>query len=137
MGKNKIKPTKRQKKTLEIKQANPDMPLGEAMRQAGYSETTSQAPSANFLDLKGTQTAIEEMKNQLVGLGITPIFMANKYKEWLTAQKPFSSHTEPDKLVPDYDTQLKVKDDINKLIGLTPKEDSNLKKRIVAEEFFQ
>ena len=136
--KNKVRPTRKQLKTLEIKQANPNMPLGQAMKQAGYSKTTSYHPKQNFIELKGTQLAIDQFKEKLAGLGITPVFMAGKYNEWLNATKIKSSMTEPDRVVPDYETQLKVKDDVNKVLGLElEKNQGNVKKRIVAEEFFQ
>lgn len=112
------KPTDKQQKAIEIKIANPKMSLGAAMREAGYSKATSTHPKQNFIELKGTETAIEQFKDKLAGLGITSEFMAAKYLEWLTATKIKSSLTEPDREVPDYQTQLAVKDDINKLIGI-------------------
>ena len=54
------------------------------------------------------------MKDKLAGRGITIDFMAEKYKEWINAKKWKGSMTEPDKVVNDYETQLKAKDDINR-----------------------
>ena len=38
--------------------------------------------------------------------------------EWLEAQRIFSSHTEADKLVPDYQTQLKAGEMIREDLGI-------------------
>ena len=106
--KNRVKPTTKQMKTLEIKQANPKMPLGEAMRKAGYSPITALNPGANFVDTPGVAVAVEEYKKELVGLGITPKRIADKMRQLLDARKPFSSHTEPDRLIDDFQTQIKA-----------------------------
>lgn len=88
------------------------------MRQAGYAKTTSLSPKDNFLDLKGTETAVELFKNELAGQGITTKKLAKKYAEWLDATKIKSSLTEPDQVVPDYETQLKAKDDLIKILNI-------------------
>ena len=44
--------------------------------------------------------------------------MVKKTAEWLEATKPFSSHTEPDKMVPDYQTQQKAAEFVRKDFGL-------------------
>lgn len=119
---NKVKPTKLQLKTLEIKQANPDMPMGKAMVEAGYSEVTSQRPKQNLVDSRGFETAVEQFRVKLTDLGIDSNFMAKKYKEWVTAKKPFSSHTEPDKMIPDYQTQIKAGEMIREDLGIKTKE---------------
>ena len=118
MAKRKVKPTKLQRKTLQILRENPDMPLGKAMRKAGYKPSTSQAPSRNFLDLKGTQVGIEQWRKALREAGLDEALLIRKYKEWIDAVKIKSSLTEPDKVVPDYETQLKVKDDLRRDLGL-------------------
>lgn len=86
--------------------------------KAGYSKTTASHPKEDFLEAPGTKTAIEEMKEKLVGRGITIDYMAEKYKEWMEAKKIKGSMTEPDKVVPDYETQLKAKDDVNRILGM-------------------
>lgn len=79
-----------------------------AMRKAGYSEDTSQAPSRNLLRSAGAKTMIEQQREAYARVGITPQYLADKTKEWLEAVKIKSSMTEPDKTVPDYETQLKA-----------------------------
>jgi len=115
---NKVKPTKLQKKTLLIKKENPDMPLGKAMIKAGYSKKTAKAPKQNFLARRGTQAAIEKWREMLREAGLGEMTLIRKYKEWIDAVKIKSSLTEPDKVVPDYETQLKVKDDLRRDLGL-------------------
>lgn len=117
MKKMKI-PTKLQKKTVAILRENPDMPVGRAMRQAGYKPSTSVNSRRDFLELKGTAIAIEKWREALRGSGLDEVWLMRKYKEWGEAKKIKSSLTGPDIEVPDYETQLKVKDDIRGDLGL-------------------
>lgn len=105
---NNVKPTDKQKATLVNLMNNPDLSLGEAMRKAGYSEESSLKPKQNFTDRKGTFVAMEKWRDELAKVGITQDFFAKKYWEWLNAQKIKSSMTEPDKIVPDYQIQIKA-----------------------------
>lgn len=123
--KNKVKPTKLQKATVEILKENPKMPIGKAMRQAGYAVSTSKIPSINFLDLKGTQIARQDWIRELRGAGLGESKIKEKLAEWIDATKVQSSMTEPDKIVPDYSTQLKAGEMIRKDLGLE-QEQSNL-----------
>lgn len=112
------KPTKLQRKTVAILKENPDKPLGQAMREAGYKPSTSSHPKSDFLALKGTAVVIEQWREALRGSGLHEGWLLKKYREWGEATKIKSSLTEPDKVVPDYETQLKVKDDIRGDLGL-------------------
>ena len=112
------RPTKLQKKAVSILKENPGKPVGRAMREAGYKRSTSLKPKQNFTELKGTIVAIEQWREALRGSGLDESYLIAKYKEWISATKVKSSMTEPDKVVPDYDTQLKVKDDIRSDLGL-------------------
>ena len=114
----KVRPTRLQKRTTAILKDNPDMPLGEAMRRAGYKPKTSWSPKQNFLGLKGTVVAMEQWREALRGSGLDEAKLIAKYNEWIDATKIKSSLTEPDKEVPDYETQLKVKDDLRRDFGL-------------------
>lgn len=115
---NKVKPTKLQKKTLEIKRDNPDMPLGKAMVRAGYSPKTSLKPKQNFTDLKGTAMAIEQWREELRGSGLGEQKIKEKIKEWIDAERIKTSLTEPDKKVPDYKTQIEAGKMIRKDLGI-------------------
>lgn len=113
-----VKATDLQRKTFEILKENPTMPLGQAMRQAGYAPKTAEAPKQNYLEKRGIQNHMEEWKGKLRGSGLNEDFLLIKYHEWINATKLKSSLTEPDKEVPDYETQLKVKDDLRHDLGL-------------------
>ncbi len=134
MRKNKVKPTKLQLKTLAIKQTNPDLSMRKAMIEAGYSSITASHPKNNLVEARGTEKAMEQFKLKLTDLGVTVPKMAAKYSEWLDATKIKSSLTEPDRIVPDYQTQLAVKDDVNKILGINSQL-GNVKKRLTIEEF--
>lgn len=79
-----------------------------AMKEAGYSEQTSKAPTRNLLSLPGVQNIIEQYKASYFKVGITPDYMVKKTAEWLEAKKVLTSMTEPDREVPDYQTQTKA-----------------------------
>ena len=118
MPQRRRKPTDLQKDAIEILTTNKKISKRQAMIQAGYSKTTASHPKQNLIDAPGTKTAIEQMKEKLAGRGITIDYMAEKYKEWMEAKKIKGSMTEPDKIVPDYETQLKAKDDVNRILGM-------------------
>lgn len=118
MPQKRRKPTELQRKATELLATNPKLSKRRAMIKAGYSKITASHPKQNLIEAPGTRTAIEEMKEKLVGRGITIDFMAEKYKEWLSAKKIKGSMTEPDKVVNDYETQLKAKDDVNRILGM-------------------
>lgn len=134
---NKVKPTVKQLAALEIMKANPRMSKGEAMRKAGYSDLTSRSPKQNLLDLPGTEVALDEYQIELAGLGLTHKKVAQKINQFIDAKKPFSSHTEPDKMIDDWQTQIKAVEMLRGDLDINKTQDSsNLKRRIVAEEFF-
>lgn len=138
MRKNNRKPTLLQKKTVEILAENPRMPIGRAMREAGYSKNTALNPKSDFLERRGTAVALDQWREKLRGVGITEDLLAKKHLEWLFAKKTITSLTEPDKQVPDYTTQIKAGEMLRDDFGIKRKEENpdNLKKRITAEEFF-
>jgi hypothetical protein len=96
----------------------------EAMIKAGYSLTTAEHPKENLLQYKGPQQIIKEHQDEFTRLGITPIYLAKKTKEWLDATKIKGSFTEPDKIVPDYPTQLAAAERIDKIWGITQVDNS-------------
>lgn len=121
---NRVKPTAKQAKAMElIRKGTKPMP---AMRQAGYSEKTSRHPGKNLLRLAGPRTLIEQQKDAYARVGITPIYLADKMKEWLDAKKVHSSVTEPDRLVPDYQTQQKAAQMVRQDWGLGQEQVTNI-----------
>jgi len=110
--------TIKQKLVVEKLLANPSMSKRKAMMEVGYSENTATAPTKNLLSSKGFEELKEQYKSSLLAQGIDGTRLAKKMNEWLEAQKPFSSHTEPDKMVPDYQTQIKAGEMLREDIGL-------------------
>lgn len=103
----------------------------QAMKEAGYSESTSSHPDTNLLQLKGAQSIIEQYKAEYLKLGITPRYMAKKTSEWLEATKIKSSMTEPDRVVPDYQTQLKAAEYVRKDWGMESDKNINIDAKIL------
>ena len=104
MSENKVKPTEKQIATLRVLKRNPKLPLAKAMREGGYSPKTALNPRQNFVGLKGTAVALDQWREALRNEGLDEYFLIQKYKEWLNA--------------PDYATQLRVKDDLRRDLGL-------------------
>jgi len=134
---NRVTPTLKQLKTLEIKQANPKMPLGTAMRMAGYSKNTAVCPKQNYLEARGVQTAMQQVKARLADLGVTPQFYADKIFEWSTAVRIKSSLTGPDMTVPDYPTQLAVREDLKNILEVHVTGTDGVTRKLTIEEFIQ
>lgn len=130
--KNKVRPTKLQLRTLEIKKLNPDMPMGQAMLKAGYALKTSIAPKHNLLDSRGVEVAMEKYQEELAGLGLTHKKVAEKLAEWIDAKKISTSLTEPDKIIPDYQTQLKAGEMLRTDLGFKNEDvEQNIDKQII------
>lgn len=110
------KPTAKQAKALELIREGKSP--RSAMLASGYTKATAAHPSENLLRTPGATSIIEQYKDAYSRLGITPQFMAAKTEEWLKAQKYDHSITEPDKLVPDYQTQLKAAEMVRKDWGM-------------------
>ena len=107
-----------QKRAVEILKDNPDLSMAEVMRRAGYKPTTSGYPKENFLALKGTQVALDQWREVLRGRGLGEEKLISKYQEWIDAQKTSTSFTEPDKITPDYATQVKAGEWLRKDLGI-------------------
>lgn len=118
------KPTTKQAKALELIREG-QTPTS-AMREAGYSEETSQAPGRNLLSSAGAQSIIDQYKAEYAKVGITQQYLAAKTAEWLEATKIDHSHTEPDQVVPDYQTQLKAADMVRKDWGFASEQPAGM-----------
>lgn len=99
----KTKPDIRAIKTLQY--INQGESVRAAQIKAGYSVKTASR-STKFFKNKGVQRAIQSMKGFLEDVGLTNLKMASKIAEFVDAKKVDHSHTEPDKVVPDYRTQI-------------------------------
>lgn len=99
-----IKPTIKQIKSLQyISQGHSTR---KAMILAGYSPKQANKSNTYLFGMKGAREALESMTAHLARVGLTTEYMAGKVREFVDAKKIDHSHTEPDKEVPDYRTQI-------------------------------
>lgn len=104
---------KRKKNTVSVKAIravqymNEGMSVAGSLRKAGYAEWTAKL-GTNYLKQKPGVflKAAESLGNQLQSVGLTNMKIASKIAEFVDAKKIDHSHTEPDKEVPDYKTQV-------------------------------
>jgi hypothetical protein len=113
--------TLKQKKAIKNMVENGGV-VSSAMRDAGYSLATANTPQ-KLTESKGFEELKLEYKKELLAKGIDGKRLAKKMDEWLEAEKPFSSHTEPDKLVPDYQIQIKAGEMLREDLGLKSDKD--------------
>ena len=111
-----VKPTLMQIKAVQY--INQGMKAAPAMRKAGYSDKSARTPKPALMKSNGVQKLLSGMVGKLNDEGLTTEAMSIKFKEWINAQKVHSSVTEPDRMVPDYDIQLKTYDRWAKLLGI-------------------
>lgn len=132
---NKKQPTLKQIKA--IKYINQGMSAYKAMQKAGYSQETSMKPSQNLFNKRGVQSLILTMGHEMAAEGLTSKYMVAKFKEWMEAQKIHTSHTEPDREVPDYDVQIRAYDRWEKVMtrGQEQMGLGTVKRKITLEEF--
>ena len=132
--KPKIKPTIRQIKALQY--INMGMSKRKAMIKAGYSHNVADEPTKKLINTPGVQLLLESMRNELVDQDLTVKYAAKKMKEWFEAKKTHSSHTEPDREVPDYDVQLKAYDRWAKIVNVgTEPSQGKVKRQMTVTEF--
>ena len=126
------RPTIKQVKTLQnLKEG---MNMTQAMTKAGYSGTVAKRGRV-FFQQKGVQTYLKGLREYVTEAGLTNQKMAEKFKEWIDAEKVVTSHTEPDKSVPDYETQLKTFDRWKDLMEMGEGGNPKIKRRLTVEEF--
>ncbi len=104
--------TNKQKKAAEILAENGGN-VSQAMKDAGYSDQTAKTPQ-KLTESKG-------FRQLLVDAGLDENKLQIKLSEWIDAVKIHSSPTEGDKLVPDYNTQLKAGDMVAEYLGISNK----------------
>lgn len=110
------KPTKMQATAMElIRQGK--TPTA-AMREAGYTPQTTKAPKQNLLSAPGVQSIIEQYRSEYDRQGIKPTYYVERVKDLIEAEKVHSSHTEPDRLVPDWQARAKGLEIYRKDVGL-------------------
>jgi len=126
-------PSLKQIKALQL--INQGYSKHRAMLEAGYSEGSSRHPKVNLMNSKAVASVLESMKSELVDSGLTGKYMAKKFQEWLEAKKIVTSPTEEDKVLPDYDVQIKAYDRWEKRMGEPSGGGNGLKRKVTFEEF--
>lgn len=96
------KPSIKQTKALQY--MNQGNSMRKSMQMAGYKSLANQGK--RFFEFKGAQRALESMAGYLEQQGLTNQYMAQKIKQFTEAEKIHSSIKEPDRVVPDYRTQI-------------------------------
>lgn len=91
--------TNKQKAVAKDLLENVGKPVGQAMLDAGYSPATAKNPD-HLTESKGWQELMDQY--------LPDLDVLEAHKQGLKATKIFSSHTEPDKEVPDHPTRLKA-----------------------------
>ncbi len=104
--KPKVKPTGKQRTFVGHLVANPDSTLAEAARAADYPESTARNARRDILEGKGTLSVIEEF-GVTASQTLNNEFILNAIKEMIEAEKIDHSHTEPDRVIPDWDARDK------------------------------
>jgi hypothetical protein len=134
-----VKPRKHRNQVPTLKQIraiqliNQGYSKHKAMIMAGYSKYVAEAPTNNLMSKRGVKAILESMKTELIDAGLTSKYMVNKFKEWLEAQQLRTSLTEPDKMVPDYKTQLTAYKEWKEVMG--PVSQKGIKRRVTFEEW--
>lgn len=125
------RPSPLQIKALQLVQQG--MSKRKAMLQAGYS-LSSANNSQKLMRARGVKNALESMRTYLEQEGINQERLAKKLNQFLEQKKIDHSHTEPDMLVDDTDTQRFAWDRAHKIVNPdTPPE--GLKRKLTIEEF--
>lgn len=99
--------------------------LKKAMIDAGYSPKTAIDPG-KLTRSKGFQEIKKQYQDALIAKGLDHAKLADKMVEWIDAVKVQSSMTEPDRVVPDYQIQVKAGDMLRDDFGLTAKNTVNV-----------
>jgi hypothetical protein len=135
IGKKRL--TQREIKTFQY--MSQGMSRRAAMIKAGYSVTTATHSSTRFMNRPKIAAVLADIADELDNVGITKGFIAGKFKEWLNAEKIHGSLTEPDRVVPDYQTQLKAFNEYKDLIKTEQANKglgSGVKRKLTVEEFW-
>jgi len=129
----KKQPTVKQIKAIQY--INQGMSQRQAMLKAGYSDVTARTSSTRVLmKSRGVRDLLAGMAGELQDAGLHNKYMVDKFKEWLEATKVNNSPTEPDRVVPDYQTQLAGYDRWKKIMDdQAPGNTGKVKRKITLE----
>ncbi len=139
-------PTEKQIKTTNNILAG-EQSVGQAMRNAGYSTTSSLNPGKNFMEAKGTKTYLSrlDLKSRIKFNMCTVDRALEVFMEALEAKKyiPFRVVNEGNKViyktqsVPDHDIRIRAADKLLKLHSvenLQPEKESSHSQTLTQEE---
>lgn len=120
--KYKRKATQKQRKAFEHLKSG--LTQQEAMLKAGYSKATSTHPKQNLIDRSGTQSLMDQYREELKKAGVSIDVLAEVQSAGLFEEDP--------------KVRLEYLKENKKDLGLAENqsENPNLKRRIIAEEFF-
>lgn len=94
--------------------------FGNGVKSAMKAWPNQEYTSAHVTASRTLQKATIQVSHILELKGLSGGKLAEKIEEWLSAKKIKGSMTEPDKIVEDYQTQLKAGEMLVKLLGLEP-----------------
>jgi type II secretory pathway component PulK len=123
-------PTLKQIKTLQY--MNQGMTVHRAMKEAGYSQS-SLVQSSKFKKSPVVQKMMSGLKSKLVDKGFTVDFLADKFMEWMQAEKTVVSKF-GEVTNSDYDTQIKAYDRAKEILDIK-ETDPKIKRKLTIEEF--
>ena len=112
----KTKPSPLQKRAVDNVLSGNFKSVASAMREAGYSETTSHRPSEKLAGSKGVQAYLKQLGGKAIqkfGMSLEDKVL-EVYLEGLDAQKP---HGKNAKLSPDHMTRLQFADRFTSFFG--------------------
>lgn len=125
MYKRKRMPT--QKQTTAMKLISQGIPTREAMRKAGYKESTVANAEQNLLKRANFLQLIDQLNIEMPNVGINARYLAEKIKSFMDAEKGDQA---------DYQTQLKAVEILMKAQTLNQKKDEgNIKRKIELTEY--
>ena len=111
---------------------NQGMTVHRAMKEAGYSQA-SLVQSSKFKKSPVVQKMMSGLKSKLVDKGFTVEFLADKFMEWMQADKTISTKF-GEITNPDYDTQIKAYDRAKEILDIK-ETDSKVRRKLTIEEF--
>lgn len=134
-----------------IKYLSEGMSKRAAMMKAGYAVTTAMHEAHKLTTSTAVEGLLDKLKDDLAQKGLTTDKIADKFVEWLDAQRTVGarvvvkreggelptaeSRTDDFIEVPDYDTQIKAYDRWKGIMDSGDKKDKGIKRKLTIEEF--
>jgi len=103
---------------------------GEPAKAAVIAYPTQKVPKQMAVDNLARPYLREAILMEMEHQGITDALLTTKLKDGLDASKIHTSHTEPDKVIPDHPTRLRYVQECNKLRDAYPDKQINVSKQV-------